>query len=228
MSHRTALQRRHLAERPEPGGKAHRGRPEDEPQPETAGVVVGRELRRQPVDRIRDAGPDRDEDARAARRPAQGEGRERDGREDAERDPEGGALGVCRVSARGGEREQRHTGRDREHREPLAAADVLAQPPRRDREQEDEARPEQRLHERQRRPRERERLDDPAGEPERRAEQPARAAHEAQEEGEAKRPLRRRLARLERLQPHPHRVERGRAERREHAGQEIGHGRSGR
>lgn len=226
MSDGTTLERRHLGERAQPRGGAHHRRPGEEPEPYASRVVVRRELRCQAVERVRDPRAHRDEQARAARGAAQAERSERDRRERAQRDPGPRPLRVGPLARRRGEREQRHAGRDREHRRPLPATDGLAEPARRDREQEDEARPEQGLDERERRPGERVRLQDPAGEPERRPGEPARPTREPGEEREPQRPLRRLLAHPERLQRDPDGVERRRAERCENADQEVGHRRS--
>lgn len=225
MSHGAALQRRHLPERAEARRDPHRRRPEEKPEPEVARVVVGGELRREPVDRVGDARADRDEDARGARGAAQAERGERDRGEDTGGDPQSRPLDVTGLPGRGGEREQRHPGGDREHGDLLPPTHVLAQPPRGDAEEEDEARPQQRLDERERRLRQRVRLDDPADEADRRAEHPAGPADEAPEEGEAERTLGRGDARLERLERDADGVERRRGERGEDAGQERGHGR---
>ncbi len=185
--------------------------------------VVGRELRGQAVERVRDAGADRHEDAR---RVSERERDERERRQHAERDPEARALGVRGLVRRRGEREQRDAARDRDHGELLAGADPLAEP-RGDRQQEDEAHAEQRLDERQRGLRQRVGLEHPAGEAERRPRDPAGPSNEPPEEPEAQRVLGRLVARAERLQADPDRVERGGAERRDDAEQEV-HGRQGR
>jgi hypothetical protein len=228
MSNRPALQGRHLAERAQPRGGAHHERPESEPEPQAARVLIRRELRGEPVERVGKTGAERHENACAASGPAKRERGERDRRQHAEHNPETRPFSVSRVASRGGQREQRHAGRDREHRQTLATAYPLAQPPPRDREQEDETCAQQRLHERERRPRQRVGLREPAREAERGTEQPARPPHETPQQREAQRSLPRLHASLQRLQPHRDRIERGRAERGEHADQEVGHRLGGR
>ena len=223
MRHGPALQRRHLAERPEQSCGAHDHEPKDEPKPDVARVVVRRELRREAVQRVGDTSRGRDDEARAARRSAQAERQEREDGENGERDPEAGAFGVRRVAGGRRQREQRHAAGDRERRERLAPADVLVELADRDEEEEDERRPEQRLDERERRLRQGVRLAEPAEDPERRPGDPARPANQPQEEGEAERVVGRLLPGLERLQSHPEREERGGAEGGKDAGQKGGH-----
>lgn len=182
MSHRPALQSRHLRQRAERGGRSHQHRPAEQSQPEAAREVVGGELRRQPVEGVRQPGAERDGEARAAGRAAQAEREQRESRENADGRPQARPLRVRRVARGRGEGEQRHARADGERGEALPAADPLAELPRRDAEQEDEARAEQRLHERQRRLRQGVRLDDPAEQAERRPRDPARPPHEAGEE----------------------------------------------
>jgi hypothetical protein len=225
VRHRPALQRRHLPERPEQARAAHQHEPAEQPEPDAACVVVRRELRREAVQRIRNARAGGDEEARVARGTAQAERQKSEDGEDGERDPEASALRVRGVSGGRRQREERHSARDRERGERLAPADVLVELPHRDEEEEDERRREQRLDERERRLRQRIGLAEPAEDAERRAGDPARAANEAQEEGEAERVVRGLLTGLERLQSHPEREQRRGAERGEDADQERRHDR---
>lgn len=114
-----------------------------------------------------------------------------------------------------GEREERHAGPHHGGGGDLTASDVLVEPAHGDDEEEHDSRPDEGLDERERGFRERVRLQDPAGEGDGRARHPARPAEEAVEEREAKRALRRRLPRLEGLQPGADGIERSRAERGE-------------
>lgn len=223
MSHGPALQSRHLAERPEQAGGAHEHEPADQPEPDVAGVVVRREFRREAVEGVGEAGAGGHEEARAAGGAAQAERHQSEDAEDGERDPQPRALAVGGVAGGRRDREERHATGDRHRREDLAPADVLVELAHRDEEKEDESRPEQRLHERERRLRQRVRLSDPAEDPERRPREPARAADQAREEREAERLVRGLLPRLERLQPHPEREHRRRAERGENSDQKSRH-----
>lgn len=223
MSHGSALQRRHLAKRPEQPGGAHEHQPAEQPEPEAAGVVVRRELRREAVECIREARAGRNHEARAARGAAQGEGQEREGCEDGERHPEARALAVRRVTSGSCKREERHASGHRHGGEDLAASDMLAELVHCDEEEEDQRHAEHRLDERERRFRQRVRLSDPADDAERRPGDPARPAKEAGEKREAKRALGRLLPRLERLQSHPERKHRRGAERSKNADQKRRH-----
>jgi len=223
MSHRSALQSRHLAERPEQAGGAHEHEPADQPDPETARVVVRRELRREAVERVREARGDRHQEARAARRAAQTERQEGEDGEDRERHPEARTFAVRRVASGGRDGEEWDSAGHRDGSEDLAPSDVLVELADGDEEEEDERHAEQRLDERERRLRERERLTEPAGDAEGRPGDPARTADEPPEEGQTKRALGRLLPGLERLQPHPEREQRRGAEGGENAGQKGGH-----
>jgi hypothetical protein len=176
-------------------------------------VVVGGELGGEAVPRVRETGADRDEQARRTGAAAQPERRDGGGADDPEHEPEPDSAGVVDVAMRRGERQQRHAERHRGDGDGVGRPNGLGEPPRREREQEDEARPEQRLHDGQRRPGQRQRLQRPAHQPERRSRQPSRPADEAAEEGEPKRLVGRRRLRLARLQGDPDRVERGGRER---------------
>jgi hypothetical protein len=77
--------------------------------------------------------------------------------------------------------EQGRSDGDRKHSKRVATADVLAEVPDGQGEEEDEARPEQRLHEGQRRVGEGEGLQRPAREAERSADDPARSLDESNE-----------------------------------------------
>jgi hypothetical protein len=228
MSHGPALQRRHLPERPEQAGGAHEHEPPEQPEPEVARVVVGRELRREAVERVREAGGNGHDEARAARGATQAERQESEDGENGERHPEARALGVRRVARRGRDREERHASGHGQSGDDLAPSDVLVELAHRDDEEEDERRPEHGLHEGERRLRQRVRLADPADDPEGRPGDPARPPHEAGEEREAKRSLGRLLPRLERLQAHPDREHRRGAERGKNADQKRRHDRCGR
>lgn len=223
MSHGSALQSRHLPERPEQARGAHEHEPAEQPEPEVARVVVRRELRREAVERVREARGGRHEEAGAAGGAAQAEWQEREGREHGERDPEPRALAVGRVAGGSRERQQRHAPGHRERRKRLAPADVLVELAHRDEEEKDERRPEQRLDECERRLGQRVGLAEPAEDAERRPGDPARPPNEAEEERKAERVIGVLLPSLERLQPHSQGEQRRGAERREDADQERGH-----
>ena len=187
-------------------------------------VVVGRELRRQPVERVGDARGERHEQTGRPGGAPQRERSEREDGEHAEAGPKPRSLGVVGDVCGRGEREQRDAHDDRDHRGELTATDALVQAPRSDREQEHEARTDERLDERERGARERKRLHEPASEPERRPEQPPRPGDEAPEERDAQRVLRRGFAGLQRLVRDSDRVQSGRAERSHHSDHETRHG----
>jgi hypothetical protein len=227
VSHGPDLQGRHLAQRSEGRGGHHQHDPAEQPQPEPPDVIVRGELRRETVERVGETGGERHEHAAAARCASQPQRQQRDRCEPAEREPQRHSLAVDGVTGGSREREQRHPGRDGARRERLATPHVLVQPAGREREQEDQARPQQGLDERQGRLRQRVALHHPAHETERRPNQPARTADEAGEQREAKGPLGGRLARLERLQGDSRRVDRSGAECRQDPGQERRHDRTG-
>jgi hypothetical protein len=113
------------------------------------------------------------------------------------------------------QREQGCADRDREHRERVAPAHVFAEVPDGQGEQEHEARAQQRLDERKRCVRERERLQGPAGEAERRADDPAWSLDQSDEQGESQRMRLRRNTRFRRLQRDADCIERRRGEGRD-------------
>ncbi len=188
-------------------------------------VVVCCKLRREPVERVGDAGPDRDEDARGTSDAAQGQRRDRNAGQYRQCNPEADARGVVGLAVRSCQREQRRPGRDRAHREDVARCNPFVEAPAGNRQQEDEANAQQRLDERQRRSGERDGLQRPAGQAERRSCQPVRPPHEPAKQRESQRQLDGRGARLCRLQRDPDRIEGGRRERSGDPDHEARHGR---
>jgi hypothetical protein len=119
--------------------------------------------------------------------------------------------------------EQGHACGDREHRDSVAGVDVLAEPPDRDRKQEDEACSKQRLHQGERRVRERKGLQRPADKAQRSARDPAPTRDEPTKEGKTQSLPRRRDAGLERLQHDSDGVERGGAQGGDDSRQDARH-----
>jgi len=122
---------------------------------------------------------------------------------------------MLRVPLRSGPRQQPDPDRDRRDARELSAADGLVEQPRSDREQDDQARRQRRLDERERDQEQGADLGDPSEEGEQRSDDPARLLDEAAEQREAQVVLVRGLARLERLHPDGRRVQhRGREGKR--------------
>jgi len=187
-------------------------------------VVVGGELCRQAVPGVGKARTDRHQDARGARAAAKAERGEGGHADDSQRQREARPGGVVDIPIRRREREQRHTQRDGGDTGDLGDVDLLGQSPDGEGEQEDEARPEQRLHDRERRPRQRERLQRPARETEPGSRQPARPADEPAQQREAERMIGGRRLRLPGLEHDAGRIERRGRERDGDSASESRHG----
>jgi hypothetical protein len=169
--------------------------------------VVGGELRGEPVPGVRQPGTDRHDDARRPRGAAQRERCQRQHAEHGERDQQrrtGGMLGGTR---RGGQGQKRRPHGDGGDGQRIDRADALVQQPCGEAEQEDEARPQQGLHERQRGVGERQRLQRPTGQPEPGSHEPARLGDEPAEERQPQRLFGRGHARFRRLHRDPGRVQ---------------------
>lgn len=114
---------------------------------------------------------------------------------------------MLRVPLRSGPREQPDPDRDRGDARELAAADRLVEHPRPDREQDDQARRQRRLDERQRDQKQGADLGDPSEKGEQGPDDPARPPDEAAQQREAQVVLVRGLTGLERLHPDGGRVQ---------------------
>jgi len=201
LSRGSALQGRHLAERSDCRRQPHDDAPGDQADPGPVREVVGEELRRQAVAGVGGPGPDRDHEAGRTDGARQHIWDERNRAEDGDRRDQpraAGVVGVPRGSGIGQERDSHRHGADAQD---LAPADRLAERARADHQQDDQARRQDRLDERERNQQQRADLRRPAAEGEGGADQPARLRHQPAKQGEAKVLLLGRLASLERLQP---------------------------
>jgi hypothetical protein len=187
-------------------------------------VVVRGKLRRQPVPRVCEAGADRHEHARRSRCGSERQGGDRDGRNHKERDQEAWPSSVIRAARRSRRSEQRRANDDRNDRRPFAAAHRLVQPPRSEREEEDEAPGQKRLDECERRVDKRQCLQPPARKSQARSEDPQRARNKTSQEREAQRLVGRGRAHLRSLQDDTDRVEGRRAARGDASGDQTRHG----
>jgi hypothetical protein len=206
LSRRSALQGRHLAERPDSRRQPHDHAPRDQADPGPVREVVGEELRRQAVAGIGSPGPNRDHEAGRADGARQHVWDECDSAEGCDRRDQPRAAGVVGVPRGSGPGQERDSHRHRADAQDLAPADRLAEHARADHQQDDQARRQDRFDERERNQQQRADLRHPAAEGEGGADQPARLRHQPAEQGEAKVLLLGRLASLERLQPDRRRV----------------------
>jgi hypothetical protein len=182
--------------------------------------VVREELRRQAVDRIGHAGSDRDQRRRGSPDERDGIRGNRNQAEEGERRHEAGAGRVVWIAIRRGPCEQRDPGRDRGDAEHLASADRLPQHPDAEAEEDDQARGQCRLHERQRDQHERADLCGPSRQREAGADQPHGAADKADNERGAEGVLFGNLAGLPGLERDRGPVQHGGAQRREDSGED--------
>lgn len=213
LGRRPELQRRHLAHRPDRSRPAHEGTPEDQAGPGAAGQVVGEELGCQPVDRVRRSGADRNQRGGWAADPCEQVRDERHDPHHDERRREPTSAGVVRLAGRSRPGEQ---GDARDHRADacnLALPDRLTEQPHAVAEQDDQARREGWLYERQRDQRERSHLQRPARQREPRAQKPYRPSQQPGQERCPERVLPRNLPRLQGLQRQRRRVQDGCSER---------------
>ncbi len=134
-------------------------------------------------------------------------GHEREDGEHRHRRDQPGADRVGRVPVRSRPRQQSDTGGDGGHARDLAAADGLVEHAVSDHEQDDQARRQRGLDEREWDQQQRADLRDPAEKGEQRPDDPARLGHEPAQQREPQVVLVRGLARLERLQPDGGRVQ---------------------
>ena len=173
------------------------------------GVVVGRQLRRQPVQRVGEPCADRDECARGTAFAAECVRDQCADRYRRKWSPEPWAMRERHGSLGCKPGDERHGGDDRGDRQHLPAADRLVHVPGGDQHDEHEPARERRLNERQRRVRECQSLQPPARQATGRAQHPAGPPDQLAEQPEPKGTMLGYLARLDRLQPDPGRVQHG-------------------